>query len=207
MSARCAAGAGLCVLALACDPQLPGDVAGTFNVHVTLRENTCGAGAVFTNDQREYSVELRTDETHQRAYWHVPKVQPLTGSLAPGDSFVFRMESVVATQAGDAGALPCSLVQAEELAGSFLREDAGTDGADDALDAESARAADTADGGVVSASVAEPTSDAPLAARHTLTISAAQGSDCSVAIAPKGPFTLLPCTLRYDLVGTRRGPL
>ncbi|MFM2420096.1 MAG: hypothetical protein RL385_4819 [Pseudomonadota bacterium] len=207
MRARFPAGAALCALALACDPQLPGDVAGTFKVHVTLRENTCGAGAVFTNDQREYSVELRTDETHQRAYWHVPKVQPLTGSLAPGDGFVFRMESIVATQAGDAGTLPCSLMQAEELVGSFLREDAGTDGADDALDAETEIATDAGDGGIVSASVAEPTPDAPLAARHTLTISAAQGSDCGTAIAPKGPFTLLPCTLRYDLVGTRRGPL
>jgi hypothetical protein len=196
-------GVALFIAGFGCDPQLPGDVVGTFKVHVTLRENTCGAGAVFTNDQREYSVELRTDDAHHRAYWHVPKVQPLTGSLEPEDAFIFRMESIVASQSSDAGAPPCSLVQAEELAGRFLREDAGADASEAESDAETAK-----DGGAAEASAdAGPTRDSPLAATHTLTISAAQGSDCSVAIAPKGPFTTLPCVVRYDLVGTRRGPL
>lgn len=180
---------------LACDPDLPGDAVGTFKVKVSLQDNGCGPGAVYTNDGRSYSVELREDAEKGRGYWHVPKQHPLTGSIE-GETFTFSYDSVVASTPADAGVPGCTLTQTEVLTGTFVRADAGAAAVEDA----SADARDAGDDG-------DAGSAHDLEATHTLTISAAAGSSCASALTPRGRFTSLPCTVVYALTGSARGPL
>jgi hypothetical protein len=128
----------------------------------------------------------------------VPKQRPLTGSIE-SDTFNFAYDSVVVSTPGDAGIPGCTLTQAEVLAGTFLRADAGSDQHADA--GAGADAGEGADAGGADAG------SAALTATHTLTISVGAGSSCASALQPRGPFTALPCTIVYDLTGTARSPL
>jgi hypothetical protein len=192
-------------LLVACDLSIPGEVVGTYKVKVALRDNGCGPGAVYTNDGRSYSVELREDAEKGRGYWHVPKQRPLTGTIE-GDTFMFAYDSVVVSTPGDAGVPGCTLTQAEVLAGSFVRADAGSDGGSEPSADEDSDGG-TGDAGGADAGSADAGSGAALTATHTLTISVGAGSSCASALAPRGPFTALPCTIVYDLEGSARSPL
>jgi hypothetical protein len=188
-------------LLVACDLSIPGEVVGTYKVKVALRDNGCGPGAVYTNDGRSYTVELREDAAKGRGYWHVPKQRPLTGTIE-SNTFSFAYDSVVVSTPGDAGVPGCTLTQAELLAGSFVRADAGSDAGSAPSSAD-----EDSDAGTDDAGTDDADSGAALAATHTLTISVGAGSSCATALQPRGPFTALPCTIVYDLTGTERSPL
>ncbi len=181
-------------LLLSCTNQLPGDTVGTYRVVMTLVENTCGPKAVFTQDGKGYSVELREDRG--RGYWHITDQRPVQGTLDAKHNFKFTFSSLVASEGPDAGPDACRLVQDELLSGS-LRSFAAADGG-------------TADGGGTADADAKNAADAPLSTlvgEHVFRISSYAGTDCSRALQTAGgPFEALPCTIRYTLSGTERDP-
>jgi hypothetical protein len=178
--------AALTLAAPACNTALPGEEIGSYRVQMLLRENTCGAGAIHEQNGHTYRVQLREDGT--TGYWRVSGQQPVQGQYATGQ-FLFTLESAVAQSTEDAGPF-CQLLQSERLSGSVaLPQDS-----DAALvDAQAPNPSDPDAGGL-------PTSG--LVGEHRFTISAAPGTDCSEALAPRGAFRQLPCLVRYELRGT-----
>lgn len=196
----------LALLGTACS-ELPGEVLGTYKVTMTLEENTCGAGAVFTLDQRRYSVELRSDEHH--GYWRIAGKTPIQGRYDAPD-FAFEFSSIVANEGPDAGPNACRLQQHDTVTGKLRLDarDAGGDAGSD--DAETLDAAvdddypydDTIDAGKSGDKDAGTDANAELVGEHVMTISGATGTDCrTAAFAPNGPFERLPCVVRYSLRG------
>ncbi len=188
-----------------CSNELPGQVVGTYLVTMKLEENTCGPNAVFLSDGRMYSAQLRADGA--TAYWRIADAKPLAGEYTDKGEFKFSFSSIVATSDPDAGGPVCQLLQTEVLSGKIQGSTIGNDGHDRPVDAGGN------DGGPHDAGL-DPglapdsggSSDAPttLSGTHELEISAAQGSDCRRAFPPHGPFTMLPCKVRYRLVGRER---
>jgi hypothetical protein len=184
----------------ACTQELPGDVVGTYRVTMKLEENTCGANAVYLQDGREYSVEIRSEERNSQGYWHLADTSPIPGKYE-NDSFEFKFSALVASAAEDAGASPCRLQQDEVLSGMIVR-------AKDANGGEDAGAADAGeDAGVDAGSASDDTDMTRLEGTHVLSIGPYSGTDCSMEIAAKGGiFEALPCRVRYSLSGRERKP-
>lgn len=186
------------LFATACAP-LPGEVVGTFQVTMTLAENSCGPTAVNLLDGKRYAVELRKDG--KEAFWRIPGQTPLSGKYEE-PNFTFEYSAVVAQDSNDAGTGGCRLVQTELLKGTIT-----VAGADASLPADAGTEDAGEDAGVEVTADEEATGTRELIAEHTMTISAQSGSDCAHALSPQGAFAKLPCTLRYELKGSPRKPL
>ena len=148
-------------------------------------------------DGHRYTAQLRVDGEH--GYWRVPDQKPLDGTFADG-RFEFDYSSIVAKSPPDAGAF-CQLVQDDVLQGAVapsLQTDAGLDAG--AADAAIAKSADDTDDDDENDDFERP--EKGLVGRHVFNIKAAAGTDCTDALAPKGAFERLPCSVRYDLVGS-----
>src|SRR4051812_20347199 len=105
---------GVLTLASGCQPTLPGDTIGTYQLTMTLVENTCGATAVYIQDHKRFAAQLRVKDAV--AYWRVPDQPMLLGSVK-GNKFSFAMTGVVATSEPDAGPV-CQIVQNAVLSGT-----------------------------------------------------------------------------------------
>ncbi len=194
------------LLVLACG-ELPGTEVGTYRVTMKLEENTCGESAVHLLDGHRYSAQLRSDEKH--GYWRIPGQPPLEGSYdAP--SFSFESTGVVANEGPDAGPRGCSLRQRDRLTGELTRlPDAGSDESSDASEQEDEPSepldgGDELDAGLTGDAQVDRDAaddDSALRGEHVFTISAVAGNDCRAALAPKGAFERLPCTVRYAIRG------
>jgi hypothetical protein len=171
-----------------CVPEVPGEPIGTFDIVMSLEENGCGEGAVIVTDGARFAAELRSDAT--RAYWRVPE-QPLIDGREDDGAYMFVTRALVDTSDPDAGPV-CQLVQTAEL---IAKVHAGSAGAGAGADAGDAGQAEAETEGLV------------LDATYTLTLEAAAGTDCSIAISPRGVFKTLPCTVEYSFAGTEREPL
>jgi hypothetical protein len=196
--------------------ELPGEVVGTYRITMKLEENSCGPGAVNLLNGHRYAVELRSDAQH--GYWRVPGQPPLQGSY---DERKFRFENtgIVAHEDSDAGARACTLRQLDVLTGqlrgaSAQDPDAGSDEAesddeqaldagDEAGDASVEKEQDDDDAGMDDAGTS---AELPLHGEHTFTISAVAGTDCTSALAPRGSFAKLPCSVRYAIGGVKIKP-
>jgi hypothetical protein len=171
-----------------CTTSLPGEEVGTYRVQMTLRENTCGAQAVHVQEGHSYKVQLRRDETG--GYWRIMGQQPLSGEYEAGQ-FAFTFSSAVAQSAPDASSF-CQLLQSERLSGRVSLVGLGDAGVDA--------------GGATTSTDAGALPEGGLSGDHVFAISAAPGTDCSEALAPRGPFQQLPCTVRYALSGAETEP-
>jgi hypothetical protein len=163
---------------------VPGDPVGTFNITMSLDENGCGDGAVYITDGTKFAAELRTDGP--TAYWRVPEQPMITGYDQDGE-YKFKTRTLVDSSDADAGPL-CQIIQTAELVAQVH--------------------AAASDAGVGDASAdASAGAELVLEGVYTLTLEAAQGTDCSAAISPRGVFTSLPCTVKYAFDGSQRDPL
>lgn len=192
-----------------CATEPPGEQIGVFDVEATLKDNTCGEGAVIAGDSR-YAVELRRDR--EAAYWQFLGGQPLAGSFE-ADSFQIEIRTYIelygpqseaplddpldfATLEPGVAAEPtpgCTLTQDEELRGTVAAKwlDAGIGDAGSAGDSP-------ADAG-------DASKEADLVGEHVQVLTPVTGSDCGRALLSQGGiFRSLPCEIRYSLAATRR---
>ena len=168
---------------------------------MTLEENTCGEGAVFTTDGQKIAVELRTED--QQCYWRVPGQPLLQGKLDDGRCH-FSMTTVVASDAeemsvSDPGLMipdptkpqvdtpekaVCQLLQNAQIVTTISGVSASDAGvADGDTDAGTGRL---------------------LEATYKLVIAPSSAQDCASALIPEGPFKALPCSVSYSLSGGER---
>ena len=90
---------GAAIVALSsCTPSLPGESLGTFDLAMTLEENTCGESAVYTTDGAHLAVELRRED--EACYWRIPGQPVMEGTLEDGKCH-FTVTTVVASDAPD----------------------------------------------------------------------------------------------------------
>ena len=194
------------LLGSACTQPLPGEVVGTYRVIMNLEENTCGESAVYLQDGREYSVEIRSDDP--KGYWRLADSSPVQGWYED-DTFEFTFSSLVAASGRpDAGPMACRLQQDELLnvtlvtlatpaAGAEAQADGGADGGTETQQ----------DGGAEGIQGDAGPAETRLMGEHVLTISAYAGTDCTEALQSEGGgFVQLPCSVRYSLSGTERDP-
>lgn len=168
-----------------CNPDPVGDEIGTYQVTMSLKENTCGPSALHEQDGHRYRVQLRANET--RGYWRLPGQPALEGRFDAGE-FVFGFGSVADQSPEDAETF-CQILQEEALTGSVatLTADGGSESPASDQDAGAEQ--------VVSAE--------GLVGEHVFTLRAADGTDCTAAlVAAGGGFEMLPCKVRYSLTGT-----
>lgn len=171
---------------LACRPtKLPGESQGQFRVTGTLEESTCGEGHPAPPSFVFY-VELRSEGT--RGYWKLAEGPAVAGSF--GSDGAFRFEERVEVRAVEPdppnGVAGCAVERGQVVAGTLA---AVRDGA-----------ADTEDGGTPDAGAAPGT----LRGTTTITVTPVPGGDCSPLLLPYGgAFPVLPCQIRYALVGER----
>lgn len=177
LSRRAAAPRLAALLALAgCRGELPGELIGTYDVVLTLEENSCGPAILPRRDGYRYAAELRADGS--RAYWRYPSTAPTEGKYDDG-SFSFRFPSVLELGMPDAGTGGCRVLQDELIEGVAAPE------------AEDAGASDT---------------DRVLEGSYQFSYRADPSGRCRDARGPLGSFDRLPCEVRYHLDGTHRKP-
>ena len=181
----------------ACEPVLPGETVGTFDVVGALDANTCGSTAVPAIDPLVFMAEIRVDSN--RAFWRRPDVGSRAGVVMPDGTFRFTFGSLVRVQAADPsiGFPGCVLEQREVLDATVT-----------ATESEDLPDAGAPDG--AAAGDADATTDAPpveLGGTNTIDLAPAAGSDCRALLgANGGPWAALPCGLRYTLRGDPRDP-
>jgi hypothetical protein len=181
----------LCAPIAGCTVTLPGEPVGTFEITMRLEENTCGPQAVVITDGQRFVAELRRGDNNT-AYWRIPDQKMLDGWV-DDEKYHFTFTSIVATSAPERGPR-CDIVQSASLVAEVEREESDDD--------DKERDAGT-DGGEGDAGASEAL---VLTAVYKLDIGQAAGTDCSAALAPKGPFVNLPCVVRYRFRGVERAP-
>ncbi len=196
---------GAAIVALpSCTPSLPGESLGTFDLAMTLEENTCGESAVYTTDGAHLAVELRRED--EACYWRIPGQPVMEGTLEDGKCH-FTVTTVVASDAPDPVAsdpglvVPdptkpvvdmstkpvCQLLQTAEIVTTIALSPAADAGAE----------SDAGDAGTGSPGLT-------LDATYDLGIVPSSAKDCAAALVPTGPFAALPCRVRYTLSGGER---
>lgn len=185
--------------AVGCSTELPGEVIGTYQVKMTLKENTCGPNAVYISDGSMYSVQLRADGP--QGYWRLADGKPLPGKHTEDHKFTFMFSSVVATSDADAGSPLCQLAQTEVLSVKVHGAKIDKNSDDESPDASTVDAGDDSSERDAGESSDPPTT---LTGTHELNIAPTPSSDCRKALHPNGPFALLPCKVIYTLRGQER---
>lgn len=179
---------------MASPTELP--LVGTFDVHGTLRSNTCSYAAFPAENlfQREATLRGIGDSAAKFQWVGMSGVVP--GSSTAGGTYQFQTNANVSTNAVDplTGQPTCGLIRHTQIS-VVVRPapssvDGGLDGGTDAGDLD----AGSGDGGV---------SEYTMTGVYTEDIYASPGSDCSPLLAANGgQFAALPCTVIYDLTGT-----
>jgi hypothetical protein len=183
-------------LVSACVSDPIGDEVGTYRVTMSLASNTCGASAVYLRDGHRYTAQLRV--AGDEGFWRISGQQPMSGTYEAGE-FKFAYSSLVAKSAPDAGVV-CQLVQEEELVGVVALSDEMNDAG--VADASMAKSSGESDDESEEEDESYEPPEEGLVGRHVFRIKAANGTDCSAALMPKGAFERLPCTVRYELEGS-----
>ena len=115
------------VLALSCPlvacGELPGKEVGTYAVHSTLDETTCGPSV--GSPERQFEVQIRRDG--EVGYWIGPTQVPIQGRIDEEGKFTFRTNEQVLVREGDeaTGLAPCAMDQIDLAEGTA---DAGLSG-------------------------------------------------------------------------------
>ncbi|MCB9667315.1 MAG: hypothetical protein H6715_04235 [Myxococcales bacterium] len=166
------------MLCAGCKPvSVPGEPVGHFSIVGTLRENTCGQQAVPAKNPLLFEVELRRKDS--QAFW-IQRGQPaVSGSISPAGHFTFSATSSWVAIAADQsiGYVGCAISQGDTIEGTLLSEQ-------------------------------EQDSDAGFSAEswtgtEHLEMTPVMGSNCAPALGSEGgAFSTLPCSVRYDLLGT-----
>lgn len=173
----------LVVVVAGCRPtKLAGESIGQFRVTGTLEQNTCADGHPAPTTLTFY-VELRSEPGSSYGYWKLPDAPLVSGVLEGDGDFRFTNSQQVTGVQPDpsTGVVGCDLRRDEIVAGTL---DQATDGG-----------AQIADGGA---------GNADLRGSTTITVTPVAGGDCSPLLLPAGgAFPVLPCELRYQLVGER----
>lgn len=187
-----------------CTPSLLGESLGTFDLAMTLKENTCGESAVYTTDGAHLAVELRSDD--DTCYWRIPGQPVMEGTLEDGKCH-FTVTTVVASDAPDPVAsdpglmVPdptkpavdtstkpvCQLLQKADIVTAI----SATSVVDAGVESDAGDAGASAPGLVLDAT-------------YDLAIVPSSSQDCAAALIPDGPFKALPCSVRYTLSGGER---
>jgi hypothetical protein len=205
----------------ACEPAYPGEALGTYTLVATLERHGCGGAAVPVRDRLSYEVELRADRGV--GYWRRPG-EPLVSGLCDGRSFSFGASVLVPVLAPDpdTGYPGCTLEQRQTIAGTVVPVvaadgggvpgadaaptggagtdgDAGPGGASDGGTNDGARS----DGAATDGGTTDGGAPTLVEATDEIVFAPAPGSDCTPLLAAAGgPWTALPCTIRYRIVGT-----
>ncbi|MCA9531676.1 MAG: hypothetical protein KC543_16220 [Myxococcales bacterium] len=169
------AAAGVTALTLlsgnACNPDPPGEPAGTYAVQGTLVENTCGPGVAAVPDPLSFNAELRVDPDGP-VYWRRAG-RPIVTGVAKGNAYQFQSRGSYPIS----GVEQCTLSENNDL--TFTVE--GAEAAD--RDA-GAGAGTTLSGKLVTLFAASSGSDC----RRLLAVNG-------------GPWLALPCQVTYTLDG------
>ena len=172
-------------------------VAEMFDVHASMTSNSCGpqSGRIARNVQ--FRLELSVDQAH--VVWHVLDTGVMaTGAYTAATRGVrIESESVVQLRAADrrTGRAACVMRRYDVIDGTLSADlrsatDAATGDASDENSMTTDAATDA--GGAVAFNAIETVVWGPVA-----------NADCSDAIgAGSGQFTVLPCQLQFDMVGT-----
>ena len=209
----------LAVLALSacaasgCEVVYPGTAVGSFDVVGALDENACGA-AVPANDPITFAVEIRADGA--RAYLRFFDPPTREGLLEADGTYRFGVSSQFQVIAPDPalGVVGCALEQREVLEarlsdaptpdGGVIDDGGMVENDDAAAPTEDAAVADGGDGGMPDGGMP----DLVLDGESEITFTPISGSDCTALLSVYGgPWSTLPCVLRYTLRGTSRAPL
>lgn len=153
----------------------PGTALGTFHVAATATTNDCGQGALGSTSSWEFDVKLsRQDGT---LFWNNGQ-ELISGALgADGKTFSFGTHVVVDMRTDDqAGMPPCSVDRADTASGTLDTPDENAAKFDGSLSYAYSPTADSLCGDLVA------------------------GSDTPGA---QPVFAALPCTMGYDLTGTK----
>lgn len=189
LRAGCIALSLACVLATlssGCRNEPPGTPVGSYQVEGRLLENSCGQTGERFRPSFSFRVELRGSD--DAGFWLAGSHPPVPGDLDRNEGrFDFKLEQQQVFKApGMANEASCVLTQQEHIAGTLEEMPSDTD-------------TPMTDAGM-------PASPGRLHADNTIRWAALPGTDCSKALAPTGPFAMLPCTARYELEGTRLDP-
>jgi hypothetical protein len=186
-------------------PKPPGVLVGAYHIEGTLRENSCGHAALPAVDEFAFDVEVRKDEKG-RGIWVGKEPPPHYGRLDENGEFSFELENSYALDTSSAqpfeglgdvdpalfadpelyerldqqGTQRCTLIVAQSMNGTLLRDNAGSDSTKDASVQDSA----------------------DLVGENAIVMHAAPGSHCQPVLTTYGgPFDELPCKARYELSG------
>ncbi len=175
-------------------PDPLGEPYGDYTIEGHLVENECGEG-VPALDPIAFDVELRhLDHT---AVWRQAGAPLVYGTVSPTGTWEVQQSVVQDVYDPDpiTGTAGCALTQTEtiRLEGAPLPIDAPP-----AQDAAAADAGDPIDAGATQGSPGEMNGTLEIVFVPTA------GSDCSPSVSAfGGPFTALPCRVRYDLTAQR----
>ena len=175
-----------------------GELVGTYAISGALEENTCGQGALPTQNPLEFNVSIRDD--NGTGTWTLEKQAARSGTLQVNGEFRFESEFALAVgqqaqprkilEPGDflsgdpdldLKKTNCTLVTKESMVGKLHRNLQSFDGG-------------TGDAGMETAD---------LTGKNTIEVQPAAGSDCSFQLASQGgTYLALPCSAHYTIEGT-----
>lgn len=176
----------VCVLmtGISCKPaKLPGQSLGVYAITGSLTTNECGNQAVPAINPLVFEVELRYDG--QQAYWHREGLPMVSGAISAAGAFTFQTQNTWTAIAADAvsGYAGCFIAQQDTIHGT--------------VSLDSYNQADASDQN-------SPTANTSWSGQQVIQMSPVSGSDCQPAMLHAGgSFHELPCSIHYDLLGTR----